>query len=158
MSTMDEIAGRLGTIEEKTKEVVADLEKLGSIQRSLEGSNKTLTTVNAHVTEIAQIARSTVDGLNEAVTTFREAIEVIRRSDPQVVRNSLERFEAENQRILTKLDVVDDLTSEVRTLQALVEETAEKSDGNTRSAVKWAVEQLGGQNLFDRMLGRTTRS
>ena len=141
MNTMDEIAGRLGAIEEKTKEVVADLEKLGSIQRSLEGSNKTLTAVNAHVTEIAQTARSTVDGLNDAVTAFREAIEVIRRSDPQVVKNSL-----------------DELASEVRTLRALVEETAEKSDGNTRSAVEWAVERLGNQNLFDRMLGRTARS
>ena len=158
MNTMDEIAGRLGAIEEKTKEVVADLEKLGSIQRSLEGSNKTLTAVNAHVTEIAQTARSTVDGLNDAVTAFQEAIEVIRRSDPQVVKNSLERFETENQRILTKLDAVDELTSEVRTLRALVEETAEKSDGNTRSAVEWAVERLGGQNLFDRMLGRAARS
>lgn len=158
MNTMDEIAGRLGAIEEKTKQVVADLEKLGSIQRSLEGSNETLTAVNSHVTEIAQTARSTVDGLNDAVTAFREAIEVIRRSDPQVVKISLEQLETENQRILTKLDAVDELASEVRSLRALVEETAKKSDGNTRSAIESAVERLGGQNLFDRMLGRTARS
>lgn len=158
MNTMDEIAGRFGAVEEKTREVVADLEKLGSIQRSLEESNKTLTAVNANVTEIAQTARSTVDGLNDAVTAFREAIEVIRRSDPQVVKNSLERLDTENQRILTKLDAVDELASEVRTLRAVVEETAKKSDGNTRSAVEWAVERLGGQNLFDRMLGRPPRS
>ena len=158
MNTMDEIAGRFGAVEEKTREVVADLEKLGSIQRSLEESNKTLTAVNAQVTEIAQTARSTVDGLNDAVTAFREAIEVIRRSDPQVVKNSLERLDTENQRILTKLDAVDELASEVRTLRAVVEETAKKSDSNTRSAVEWAVERLGGQNLFGRMLGRPPRS
>ena len=158
MNTMDEIAGRLGAIEEKTKQVVADLEKLGSIQRSLEGSNKTLTAVNTHVTEIAQTARGTVDGLNDAVTAFREAIEVIRRSDPQVVNNSLERLETENQRILMKLDAINELASEVRSLRALVEETAKKSDGNMRSAVESAVERLSGQNLFDRMLGRTARN
>lgn len=158
MNTMDEIAGRLGAIEEKTKEVVADLEKLGSIQRSLEGSNETLIAVNAHVTEIAQTARSTVDGLNDAVTAFREAIEVIRGSDPQVVKTSLEQLETENQRIMTKLDAVNELASEVRSLRALVEETAKKSEGNIRSAIEWAVERLGGQNLFDRILGRTAKS
>ena len=96
-----------------------------------------------------------MDGLNDAVTAFREGIEVIRRSDPHIVKHSLQRLENQNQRILTKLDAVDELASEIRTLQALVQKTDEKNDRNTRSAVEWAVERLGSQNLFDRILGRT---
>ena len=67
MNTMHEIADRLGHIEEKTKGVLADLEKLGSIQRSLEESNNALTAVNAHVTEIAQTARTSVGGSKPAI-------------------------------------------------------------------------------------------
>ena len=146
MNTVDEIANRLESIEGKTKEVVADLEKLGSIQEALDGSNRTLTAVNAHVSEIAQTGRDAVRGLNEAVGAFREAIEATRRSDPQIIAKSLERMEAENQQILKKLELVDELKNEVGSLRSRIEETAKASDGNTRTTVEGAVKEIGVQN------------
>ena len=55
-----------------------------------------------------------VESLNETLVAFRDAVDVIRQSDPAAVREALARIEAEIGRINAKLRTLDELAAELQ--------------------------------------------
>lgn len=154
MDVMDDIRDRLNETERRAGEVVSRLEQLDSLQRSFADAGRGLDEANANVTSLAAATRTAVELLNETLLAFRDAIEVIQRSDPAAVRESLARIEAEIGRISAKLAVVDDLASELQDTRKTIAQTAQSSERETRRVVEDAVERLSRQTVFDRIFGR----
>lgn len=169
MDVMDDIHDRLNETERRAGEIVSRLEQLDSLQRSFADAGRGLEEANANVTSLVAATRTVVESLNETLLAFRDAVEVIQRSDPAEVRGSLARIEAEIGRINTKLAVVDDLASELRTTRKTIAQTAQSSERETKKVVEDAVERLSQQTVrvaedaverlsrqtvFDRVFGR----
>lgn len=154
MNMMDEVLERLNETERRAGEVVSHLEQLEPIQRSLADTEQGLKKTNANVQSVADATRKAVEALKETLIAFRDAIEMIRRSDPAAVRESLARIEAEVGRIGAKLAVVDDLASELKDVRRTVVRTAESSDRETKRLIEDAVERLSSQTVADRIFGR----
>lgn len=154
MDVMDDIHERLNETERRAGEVVSRLEQIDSLQRLIADAGRGLDDANANVVNLAAATRTAVESLNETLLAFREAIAVIRRSDPAAVRESIARIETEIGRINTKLAVVDELTSEFQHTRTTIVQTAESNITETKKVVEDAVERLSRQTIFDRIFGR----
>ena len=154
MDVMEDIHERLRETERRAGEVVQHLEQLGSLQQSLAGAGRGLDEANGKMSELAAATRTAVQSLNETVLAFRDAVEVIRRSDPAAVRETLARVEAEIGRINAKLTVVDELATELRDIRKTLVDTAKNSDRKTEELVERAVDRLSQQTMIDRIFGR----
>ena len=143
MDVMDDIRERLNETERRASKVVQHLEQLDSLQQSLADAGRGLDEANSNVSNLAAATRTVVESLNETLVAFRDAVEVIRRSDPVAVRETLARIEAEIGRINTRLAVADKLASELQSTRK-----------ETKEVVEDAVERLSRQTIVDRILGR----
>lgn len=117
MDVMEGLEERLNETERRAMEVVQRLEQLDSLQQSLAGAGRGLEEANAN---IAQLAASTRAALNGALAAFREALELLGRSDPA-------RIEAELGQIRERLAVLDELSAEVRGTRTAVEALSKRS-------------------------------
>jgi prefoldin subunit 5 len=154
MDITDDIYERLSETERRAGEVVQHLEQLDSLQQSLADAGRGLDEVNANVSNLAAATRTTVESLNETLVAFREAVEVIRRSDPAAVRETLARIEAEIGRINAKLGVLDELAPELQSTRKTIADTAKNSNQETKKLVEDAVGRLSRQTIIDRVFGR----
>ena len=143
MDVMDAIHERLNETERRAGEVVQRLEQLDSLQQSLAESGRGLDEANSNVSNLAAATRTAVESLNETLVAFRDAVEVIRRSDPAAVRETLARIEAEIGRINARVAVVDELASELRSTRK-----------DTKELIEDAVERLSRQTIIGRIFGR----
>ena len=143
MDVMDAIHERLNETERRAGEVVQRLEQLDSLQQSLAESGRGLDEANSNVSNLAAATRTAVESLNETLVAFRDAVEVIRRSDPAAVRETLARIEAEIGRINARVAVVDELASELRSTRE-----------DTKELIEDAVERLSRQTIIGRIFGR----
>ena len=148
MDVMDDIHERLNETERRAGEVVSRLEQLDSLQQLLADAGRGLNGANANVVNLVASTRVAVESLNETLLAFREAIAVIRRSDPAAVRESLTGIKAEISQINAKLGVVEDLASEIQNTRMTIIQTAESSNRETKKVVEDAVERLSRQTVF----------
>lgn len=154
MDVMDDIHERLNETERRAGEVVSRLEQVDSLQRLIADAGRGLDDANANVVNLAAATRIAVESLNETLVAFREAIAVIRRSDPAPVRESLARIETEIGRIDAKLAVVEKLESEFQNTRITIVQAVESNLSETKKVVEDAVERLSRQTIFDRIFGR----
>ncbi len=113
MDVMEELMERLGESERRAIEVIERLDRLDSVQESLVDAGRGLGEASANISDLAVATRAAVESLNSALSAFREAVEVLHRSDPAQAREALSRIEAEQARITEDLqstrDAVEDL-------------------------------------------------
>ena len=143
---MDEIGGlqeRLDETERRANEVVQQLEHFESLQQSLANAGRGLGEANANIVSLAAATRAAIESWHSTLSAFREAVEVLRSSDPAQVRETLTGIEAELGRITAKLSVVDKLGLEIQ---------------STRKAVEEGMERLLERSLIDRIFGRTRKT
>ena len=117
MDVMEELMDRLGETERRAKEVIQRLDRLDSVQHSLVDAGRGLGEASANITDLAAGTRAAVESLNSALAAFREAVEVLHRSDPAEAREILSRVEAEQTRI----------SEEVRSIRGAVEDLSQRS-------------------------------
>ena len=117
MDVMEGLEERLNETERRAMEVVQRLEQLDSLQQSLAGAGRGLEEANANISELAAATRAAVESLNGALAAFREALELLNRSDPAQATETLARIEAEQGRI----------AEEMRSTREVVERVAQRS-------------------------------
>ena len=114
MDVMKELMDRLGETERRAMEVVQRLDRLDSVQESLVDAGRGLGEASANISDLAAATKSAVESLNSALSAFREAVEILHRSDPAQARRILSKIEAEQTRIAEEIrstrDAVEDLT------------------------------------------------
>ena len=154
MGTMDDVVERLDATERKADEVVRELKEAESLHKSLAESRKGLDAVAQDVKELVGTTRKGVEALGEAITAFRTATEMIQRSDPGVITTTLKTMETRIEAIATELPAISEIKAEVTELKATVARTASVSEERTHAMIENAVEELSGQSLIGRALGR----
>ena len=154
MDLMDEIHERLRETERRAGEVVGHLEQLDSLQQSLDNAGQGLQNANSNIASLASATTTAVESLNKALVAFREAVEVIRGSDPAAIRETLARVEAEIGKIGAKLPALDELASDLQGTRKTITEMVQNSDRETKRLVEDAVKRLSRQTVIDRILGR----
>ena len=117
MDVMEELMERLGETERRATEVIQRLDRSDSVQQSMVDAGRGLGEASANITDLAIATRAAVESLNSALSAFREAVEVLHRSDPAQAREALSRIEAEQARI----------TEEMRSTRDAVEDLAQRS-------------------------------
>ena len=127
MDIMEDLQDRLSETEQRASEVVQRLEELDSLQQSLANAGRGLGEASDNVSSLAAATRTAIESLNSTLSAFREAVEVIQRSDPALVREKLERNEEELGRINEKLVVLDELSSEIQNTRNAVERLSQRS-------------------------------
>ena len=120
MDVMEELMERLGETERRATEVIQRLDRSDSVQQSMVDAGRGLGEASANITDLAIATRAAVESLNSALSAFREAVEVLHRSDPAQAREALSRIEAEQARI----------TEEMRSTRDAVEDLAQRSITN----------------------------
>ena len=145
---------RLRETERRAGEVVRNLEQLDSLQQSLDNAGQGLETANANIVSLAAATTTAVQSLNETLVAFRDAVDVIRQSDPAVVRETLARIEAEIGKINAKLRTLDELATELEGARKTIAGMVQDSDGKTERLLEGAVERLSRQTVIDRIFGR----
>ena len=117
MDVMEELMDRLGETERRAKEVIQRLDRLDSVQESLVDAGRGLGEASGNVSDLAAATKGAVESLNSALSAFREAVEVLHRSDPAQARETLSRMEEEQARI----------SEEMGSIRGAVEELAQRS-------------------------------
>lgn len=154
MDVMDDIHERLRETERRAGEVVRHLEQLDSLQQSLDNAGQGLENANTNIAGLAAATTAAVESLNETLVAFRDAVDVIRQSEPAAVREALARIEAEIGRIHAKLRAFDELAAELQGTRKTITELVQGSRGETEKLLEDAVERLSRQTVIDRVFGR----
>ncbi|MCY4122396.1 MAG: hypothetical protein OXG72_15910 [Acidobacteria bacterium] len=154
MGTMDEVMERLDATERQAGEVVRQLEEAESLHKSLIETRKGLEAVARDVNRLVTATLQGVDALREAVTAFKTATETFQRSDPGVVTATLKNMEARIEAIASEVSAISAINTEVNGLKATVVQTASVNEERTRAMIDNAVEEVSGQSLIHRLLGR----
>ena len=136
---MEDLQERLSETERRAIEVVQRLEELDALQQSLANAGRGLGEASDNVSALAAATRTAIESLNSTLSAFREAVEVIQRSDPALVREKLESNEEELGRITEKLAILDELSSDIQSTRNAVESLSQRSIvnqifGGTRKA------------------------
>ena len=154
MDVMDDIHERLRETERRAGEVVRHLEQLDSLQQSLDNAGQGLENANTNIASLADATTTAVESLNETLVAFRDAVDVIRQSDPAAVREALARIESEIGRIHAKLRALDELAAELQGTRKTITGLVQDSGGETKRLLEDAVERLSRQTVIDRIFGR----
>ena len=154
MGTMDEVLERLDETEKQAGEVLRQLEEAESLHRSLAETRRGLDAVASDVKELVTTTRQAVDSLGEAVRTFKTATETIQRSDPGVITAALKTMETRIEAIAGEVSAIGEIKAEVTALKATVARSASVNEERTRAMIDDAVDEVSGQSLMDRVLGR----
>ena len=154
MATMDEVMERLDATEKQAGEVVRQLEEAESLHKSLTETRKGLEAVARDVNKLVTTTLKGVDALREAITAFKTATETIQRSDPGVVTATLKDMEVRIEAIASEVSAISAIKTEVTGLKATVAQTASVNEERTRAMIDNAVDEVSGQSLMHRLLGR----
>lgn len=154
MSTMDEVIERLDETEKHAGEVIRQLEEAESLQKSLAETRKGLEATARDVMKLVTATRKGIDALGEAVTAFKTATETIQRSDPGAITAALKTMETRVEAIASEVSAIPEIKAEVAALKGTVTQTVSLNEDRTRAMIDNAIDELSGQSLMDRVLGR----
>jgi len=82
MGVLDELEGKLSEAEGRVADLVSRLEKLGSLEQRLREAGQGLGEASGNVARLAAATGASATSLQSALAAFREAVDVLRRSDP----------------------------------------------------------------------------
>jgi chromosome segregation ATPase len=93
MSVLDDVTDKLQEAEARVGEVATRLEGLADLQGTLDDSNVGLRSASEEVSKVAIGVEGTVTTLKEALTSFRDVVDVLRKSDPAKLFEGQTRLE-----------------------------------------------------------------
>lgn len=164
MSLLADIEERFGETESRINAVVQHLERLGSLEQSLDDAGRGLGEAAANIGSLAVSTRTAIESLNGALDALRQAVEVLRRADPartnemiakigtqiEGIGDRTTRFESDSSvfrdRLLTEISgAASQLSDESRKTRTTVAAAAESGARETRKVIENAAVRLAGQ-------------
>ncbi len=133
MDVMEAIAARIRETENRAVRVVQDLERLGTLQESLGSAKSGLVDASKGVANLASAANDVVKSLCDAARALRETVDMVRKSDPELVKDALERTEAQSGRMSEQLENLGKrVTSHLRDMPKLTLDMTQNRHEDTR--------------------------
>ena len=154
MSTMEQVIERLDETEKKALDVIRQLEEAESLHKSLDESRKGLEALAHEVRKLVTTTRKGVDELSEAVTAFKTATETIQQSEPRAITAALRTMDTRIEAIASEVCAITETKAELTALKETVVRTASVNEERTRAMIDNAVDEVSGQSLTDRVLGK----
>lgn len=154
MGTMEQVIERLDATEKRAGDVIRQLEEAESLHKSLDETRKGLEALAHEVKKLITTTRKGVDELSEAVTAFKTATETIQQSDPGVITAALRTMETRIEVIAGEVSAITEIKAELTGLKETVARTASVNEERTRAMIDNAVDEVSGQSLMDRVLGK----
>ena len=108
MSVLSELEKRLAANEERIDALIQHLEKHAKLEDSLRSVGGGLKEANAEVRRLAESAKVANESLTAILTSFRDTVEILRKSDParatEAVAGVTERLTSAEHRIIKTID------------------------------------------------------
>ena len=164
MSLLADIEDRFGETESRINAVVQHLERMRSLEQSLDDAGRGLGEASSNIGNLAVSTRTAVESLTGTLDALREAVEVLRRADPARTNEAIAtigtgiegiddrtaRFESDSKvfrdRLLSELaGTASQLSDESRKTRTTIAAAAESSTRETRKVVENAAVRLAGQ-------------
>ena len=82
MSAYEHFEKQIGETGDRITTLGRHLERLGSLEQSLDGAGRGLGEASANIGNLAASTRITMDSLDSALKSFRQAAETLQRADP----------------------------------------------------------------------------
>lgn len=158
MGTMEQVIERLDETEKKAVEVIRQLEEAESLHKALDETRKGLEALAHEVKTLITTTRKGVDELSEAVTAFKTATETIQQSDPGVITAALRTLEARIEAMASEVSAITEIKVELTELRETVARSASVNEERTRAMIDNAVDEVSGQSLMDRVLGKRRKA
>ena len=95
MNLMADLNERIAEIENRIIDLVQRLEGLASLEESLDASRRGLGEASTNIGNLVDTTKAAIESLNSMLITFREAVEVLQRSDPARTIEAVSRVEAQ---------------------------------------------------------------
>lgn len=93
MTVLQELENRLVETEERISALVENLENHAELENSLRLAGSSLREASREVKQLAESARGTNESLDAVLTSFRDAVEILQKSDPTRATKAVERIE-----------------------------------------------------------------
>ena len=154
MGTMEQVIERLDETEKRAGEVIRQLEEAESLHKSLDESRKGLAALAREVKKLVTTTRKGVDELSEAITAFKTATETIQQSDPGAITGALRSMDTRIDAIGSEIAGITEIKAELTELRETVARSASVNEERTRAMIDNAVDEVSGQSLMDRVLGK----
>ena len=90
---MQELENRLVETEQRVAALVENLENHAELGDSLRLAGSSLREASHEVRQLAESARGTNESLNAILTSFQDAVEILRKSDPTRATEAVKRLE-----------------------------------------------------------------
>lgn len=164
MSLLEDIEDRFGETESRINAVVQHLERLGSLEQSLDGAGRGLGEASKNIGNLAVSTRTAVESLNGTLDALRQAVEVLQRSDPartseviakigteiEGIGDRTARFESDStvfrDRLLSEISgVTSQISDESQETRTTIAAAAESSSSETGKVIENAAVRLAGQ-------------
>ena len=158
MGTMEQVLERLEATEKRAGEVIRQLEEAESVHKSLDESRKGLAALASDVKKLISTTRKGVDELSEAVTAFKRATETIQQSDPGAITGALRGMDTRIEAIVSEVAGITEIKAELTELRETVARSASVNEERTRAMIDNAVDEVAGQSLMDRVLGKRRKA
>lgn len=108
MSVLSELEKRLAENEERIDALIQHLEEHAELEDSLRSAGGGLKEANAEVRRLAESAKVANESLAAILTSFRDAVEILRKSDParatEAVTGVTERLTSAEHKIIETID------------------------------------------------------
>ena len=164
MSLLADIEDRFGETESRINAVVQHLERLGSLERSLDDAGRGLGEASSNIGNLAVSTRTAVESLTGTLDALRQAVEVLRRADPARTNEAIAtigtgiegigdrtaRFESDSKvfrdRLLSELaGTASQFSDESQKTRTTIAAAAESSTRETSKVIENAAVRLAGQ-------------
>ncbi len=164
MSVMSVLEQQLTDTEKRIGALVRRLEAHGELEESLAQAGNGISQANEEMRQLASSTRAVIESLEGVLAAFREAVEILRRSDPTRTTEAVERverrLESMEQGITQAIGKAADRTAEAQ------KKAAESSEERLESVQQGVTQAIGkttdmiaeAQKKAERQLGEEGRA
>lgn len=164
MSLLADIEDRFGETESRINAVVQHLERLGSLEQSLDDAGRGLGEASSNIGNLAVSTRTAIESLTGTLDALRQAVEVLRRADPartnemiatigtgiEGIGDRTARFESDSKvfrdRLLSEIaGTTSQLSDESQKTRTTIAAAAESGTRETSKVIENAAVRLAGQ-------------
>ena len=164
MSLLADIEDRFGETESRINAVVQHLERLGSLEQSLDDAGRGLGEASSNIGSLAGSTRVAIESLNGTLDALRQVVEILRRADPartnemiakigtqiEGVGGRITKFESDSRefrdRFLSEISgAASQFSDESRNTRTTIATAAESSTRETSKVIEKAAVRLAGQ-------------
>ncbi len=114
MSVLKDVEKRLVEAEQGVTDLVRRLERLGSLEQSLDAAGRGLGETSANIDKFATEAETAAKSLNEVLATLRQAVEFLQRSDPAQTHEAITKIGAQLESVSGQAAKIESVAAELR--------------------------------------------